>query len=257
MRRNKIKPKYLSMIRVNNNSSRISNTIDIFEKKLIKGSISFLLIILMIFWGIVPIIVLNFIGIDLKNLTTSSTIIISFISDLLFLGLIVGIYYKTLKKDFNKYFNRNFKENLKTSVYYWLVGLGIMYISNIAIAIVMNGQLTENEESVRSLVNMAPLYMVFQLVIYAPIVEELIFRKSIRDVFDNKVLFTIISGLIFGGLHIITSITNLTSLIYLIPYCSLGIAFGLLYVKSDNIFSSIISHTIHNSLALIIYLLTL
>ena len=111
--------------------------------------------------------------------------------------------------------------------------------------------------AVREMLNLSPLYMTFQILIYAPLTEELIFRKSIRDIFNNKIIYAIISGIIFGGLHAITSITNLTSLLYLIPYCSLGIVFGLLYAKTDNIFSTITAHIFHNFLALLVYFTSL
>ena len=256
MRRNKIKLKYLSRIRLNNHDSS-NNLFDTIEKKIIKGLISTSLIILMLFWGIIPSIILLVLGINPNDLSDKVKYIIMFINDLLFLGLLVGIYYKSLKDNIKKYFNNNFKNNLKQSIRYWLVGLGIMYVSNIIIAIVMNGKLAENEEAVRSLIEVAPLYMAFQLVIYAPVSEELIFRRSIRDVISNKWLYAIVSGVIFGGLHVITSITDMASLLYLIPYCALGIVFGLLYAKSNNIFSTIVIHSIHNSLALILYLVAL
>ena len=99
--------------------------------------------------------------------------------------------------------------------------------------------------------------MGFQLVIYAPFVEEIIFRKSIRDFVSNKWVYAVLSGFIFGGLHVLTSITDITSLLYLIPYCSLGFVFALLYTKSNNIFSSIMVHAIHNSLALVLYLVSI
>lgn len=120
----------------------------------------------------------------------------------------------------------------------------------------MNGQLAENEEAVRSLIDIYPIYMIFQLIIYAPLTEELIFRKSIRNICQNKYIYIFLSGLIFGGLHAISSITTPLDLIYLIPYCSLGFIFAFLYSKTDNIFSTITAHAFHNGLALLVYLTT-
>lgn len=256
MKRKRIKEKYLKLIKSNSNN-KVSNMIDTIENKIIKVLISFALIILMLFWGIIPSIVLSVIGINPDNLSSTVKYVITFINDILFLGILVSIYYKSIKNNILKYFKYNFKDNFKTSISYWLIGLGIMYVSNFIIAIVMNGQLTENEETVRNMIDMAPLYMLFQLVIYAPISEELIFRRSFRDIFKNKWAFAIVSGVVFGGLHAISSITNVVSLLYLIPYCSLGIVFGLLYYKTNNIFSTIVVHAIHNFMALILYLVTL
>ena len=133
--------------------------------------------------------------------------------------------------------------NLKVAVHY-------------IIAILTNGKLATNEESVRSLIQLAPWYMAFELIIYAPISEELIFRKSIRKITNNRYFYVFLSGLIFGSLHVISSLNSPIDLLYLIPYCSLGFAFALLYSKTNNIFSTITIHSMHNTLALILYLIS-
>ena len=92
--------------------------------------------------------------------------------------------------------------------------------------------------------------------LYAPLTEELIFRKSIGKALKNKWLFIFISGFIFGGLHVISSVNGLIDLVYLVPYCSLGCILALLYYKTNNIFSSIAAHSFHNTLALILYLVS-
>lgn len=238
-------------------SSNFSKKIDKIENKILKSLLSFILICLMLIWNIIPNIILYILKIDVDTLSNTTKYLITIINDLLFISLLTSIYYKTIKDNLYKYFNNNLKDNLKTSLKYWLVGFIIMLLSNYIIAIVTNGQLAENEEAVREMINLSPLYMTFQILIYAPLTEELIFRKSIKDIFDNKIIYAIISGVIFGGLHAISSITDFTSLLYLIPYCSLGIVFGFLYAKTDNIFSSITAHAIHNSLALIVYFTSL
>jgi len=237
-----------------NNGDKINSFVTLSENKIFKCLISFILIILMLFWGVIPSIILAILKINPDNLSLLVKGLITFINDLLFLGILLKLYYKDLKKNLFDYFNKSFSNNLKTSIGYWLIGFVIMLFSNFIIAIVTGGQLAENEETVRSMIDKIPLYMAFQVMIYAPLTEELIFRKSLRDVFNNKWIYAIISGCIFGGLHAISSITNLVSLLYLIPYCSLGIVFGLLYFKTNNIFSTIVIHAIHNSLAFFIYL---
>lgn len=249
------------------NYNDLSTKIDILEKKTFKFLISFLLIILLLIWDIIPFEILKAFNIELlvdpitnaKVLALSDNIIytISFFNSLLFMGILIKLYYKDIKDNLYKYFNYNFKANLKTSISYWLVGLLIMYISNIIIGIITDGKLAENETAVRSLIDAYPLYMAFSVMVYAPVVEELVFRKSIRAFINNKWLYALVSGLVFGGLHAISSITDYLSLLYLIPYCSLGIIFGLLYYKTNNIFSTIIVHSIHNTIAFILYVVIL
>lgn len=257
MKRNKIKKKYLDMIKVEDKNVDKENNESFWDKwtnKIIKGLFSLLLIFLLLCWGIIPMIMIAIMGFDLDKMPMFSKLCFMLIGDLLFLALLIKIYYKDIKRDFKNYFGKNFKSNFGQSLKYWLAGFGIMYISNLVIAFVI-GDITNNEETVRTLIDTAPWYMGLNLAIYAPLTEELIFRKSIRNVIDNRYLYAIVSGVIFGGLHVISSITGVVDLLYLIPYCALGIAFGLLYSKSNNIFSTIVVHSIHNTLAFLLYLL--
>ena len=130
-----------------------------------------------------------------------------------------------------------------------------MITSNIIINTLTPNAIAGNEESVRSLIDIAPLFMAFELAIYAPITEELIFRKSIKDITNNKYIYILLSGLIFGGMHVIGSITSTYDILYLIPYGALGIAFASLYHKTNNLFSTITVHSIHNTLTLVLYLI--
>lgn len=228
--------------------------LDKLEEKIKKIAITIGLTLLLVLWQIIPVIILKLFNIDIDNINKTMKILILFVNDCLFVILMLFIYRKTIKKDFKNYFNDNLKKHLKESFSTWLIGFGIMITSNFIITILTNGALAQNEENVRTLIDSYPLYMAFQLVIYAPITEELIFRKSIKDITNNKLIYILTSGLIFGGLHVLTSLSNIQGLLYLIPYCSLGFVFAYLYHKTDNIFSTITIHSFHNTLALIIYL---
>ena len=93
--------------------------------------------------------------------------------------------------------------------------------------------------------------MIFSTIIYAPFVEELIFRKSIRDIIDNDYLYIIISGLTFGFVHTLAGST-LQELIYIIPYGALGSCFAIMHVKTKNIYTSMTFHMIHNAIVVFI-----
>ena len=166
---------------------------------------------------------------------------------------LIAIYRKTLLKNGKEYF-QNFSENFKQSFKYWLVGFAIMAISNIIITFVLKQTIAGNEELVRSYIDTSPLLMIFSTVIYAPICEELTFRKSIKDAINNKYIYILTSGLLFGFLHIVSYINTPLDLVYLIPYASLGIVFATLYYKTNNIFSTITIHAMHNALSVLVYL---
>ena len=193
-------------------------------------------------------------NINPNSLTDKKYIIYVTLSNIILIGIYVLIYRKTLACDI-KDFIKNIKKYFTTSLKFWGIGLLVMYISNIIITFILNKELAGNEQEVRNYIDNFPLYMLFSTVIFAPITEELTFRKSIRDAISNKWVYAITSGLIFGMLHIIAYIGNLTDLIHLIPYSSLGIAFALLYHKTDNIYCPISMHAMHNLLAVILYLI--
>ncbi len=226
-------------------------------KKKIKNEKLFYILKLLLFFILFIIwdsIFLSLFGNLIIELSLPIKVFITFIINLLFLLLIILGYFKTLKKDFKEFF-KDFFKNIEISFKYWLVGFIIMVISNLIIVIITNGSIASNEEQVRNLIDISPLYMLFSVSIYAPFTEELLFRKGFRDIIKNKWLYVIISGCVFGALHVVGSISNLTDLLYLIPYCSLGIAFAYTYFKTDNIFSTICMHSFHNTMAIILYLL--
>jgi len=213
------------------------------------------LILLMLIWSAIPSIILLTLSINIEKIPTIIKVLYTFIFDIIFLIFLINIYKEEIKKEFFNFFNKkNLKNNLKTSLTYWLIGLILMITFNLIINTITNG-IAANEEEVREMINKLPLYMAFQVMIYAPLSEEIIFRKSIDKIFKNKYFFFIASGLIFGGLHVISSITSIKDLLYILPYASLGTIFAILYKKTNNIFSTITIHSIHNTLALILYLI--
>ena len=189
-----------------------------------------------------------------NKLNNIQKVIIFLIKDLIVIGILLIVYRKTLIKDFKSYF-KDFLNNFEQSFKYYIIGLAIMIISNLIIVVFINNQIASNEESVRSLIDIVPLYMIFSVSIYAPITEELIFRKGIREIFNNKYLYIISSGIIFASMHLASENLSLNTLLYIIPYSSLGITFAYTYYKTNNIFSTIMLHSFHNTMAIILYLI--
>ena len=112
--------------------------------------------------------------------------------------------------------------------------------------------LSDNETTIRLYIKSLPLYMCFSTIIFSPIIEEITFRKTFRNIISNNLLFIVISGFIFGLVH--TNITDNTfnDFLVAIPYIIMGIDFGYIYSKSDNIFTTIFYHSMHNFILLII-----
>ena len=208
-----------------------------------------------------PQIPINLFHIDINNLSKNMRILYNFSFDIILMLIIFLIYKKNIITDFKNYFKK-FSENFETSFKYYFIGLIIMITTNVLIIIFLNNANANNENLIREYINLYPLYMLFSISIYAPFVEELIFRKSIHDIFlpyknnfITKYLYIITSGFIFASLHVVGLSKNIIDYIYIIPYLSLGITFAALYHKTNNIFSTIIIHSMHNTITLILYIM--
>jgi membrane protease YdiL (CAAX protease family) len=172
----------------------------------------------------------------------------------IFVASLIFIYRKDLTKD-GKDFKENWKKYLKTGFNYWITGLIVMIISNIIIGSLSPVSLPENEQAIRDVLKVSPFFIIITSIIMAPIIEELIFRKAIREAVKNKILYITISGLIFGAFHILGAAQSLYSWLYIIPYAALGVSFAYTYIKTDNIYSSMCLHSFHNFITIIQLLL--
>ena len=164
------------------------------------------------------------------------SILLSIVIEILTVSVILLLMNKRITKDFKEYFK------------YYLIGLAVMYISNAILMFGFDAGISGNEESIRSLLGIHPIYIYLSAVIIAPSVEELVFRGAIKNIIPNKILFILVSGLVFGGLHLVGNISNVVDLLYIIPYSALGIVFAYIYSKTDNIFVTMLLHTMHNGI---------
>lgn len=204
-----------------------------------------MVIIFFFIYEMVIMELLKYIGIDTNNLSATSLTGLLFIVDLIEITIFFFVYYNDMKNDIND-FKTNFKKYIKFAFKWWLIGLAIMYASNIILYFIVNTGAT-NEEIVQEQIKRLPFYMLISTSITAPFTEEVVFRKSIRDIFTNKYLYIIASFLLFGGVHVLSS-NSLLELLYIIPYGTFGAVFAYMYYKTNNIYTSMFIHFIHNFL---------
>lgn len=190
---------------------------------------------------------LNLFHINYNEMSLPFKVTYLIIFEIFLMSLIVLVLNKKISKDFQnmrKYHKEYFKKYFK----FWLISVGIMMLSNFIINFFVKTGISANEETIRETFKISPIYIFFSSVIFAPVVEELVFRQSLKNIIPNKYIFIIVSGIIFGGLHVITSLTSVTDLLYLIPYCAPGFAFAYILADSDNIFIPISLHFMHNGI---------
>ena len=224
------------------------------NKNILKNIIKLAILITLFFYRnifILPIIYIANINVD--KISSATEVILSLINNIIFLIITVLMYKIDLKREW-KIFRKNMSENVDTSIKYWLIGLAVMVVSNIIINFVLGGGQATNEKGVQKMIDSAPYIMLIEAGLIAPINEELLFRKAFKSIINNKWLFIIISGIVFGYLHVIGA-KSLEQFLFIIPYSSLGIAFATAYYKTDTVFSSIFVHMLHNTILTLLSIL--
>ena len=196
-------------------------------------------------------------GININNVPhfLKVTYLISF--ELLLITLVALLYrdlltqkWNDLKKHHKKYFHTYFK--------YWFLLLGLMMLSNALIMLITNDTSgADNQKQVIDMFSNAPIYTYISAVIFAPILEELVFRQSIRMIIPKcNLLFILVSGFVFGGIHVLGAST-LTQFLYIMPYSIPGLIFAYVLVKSDNIFNTMGLHFVHNGMLMAMQVIVL
>lgn len=199
---------------------------------------------------------LELIGIDYNDLSLNSKVFYLMTTELIYLLILFYVFKDQIKKNF-KDFKNNFKAYISKYMQYWALAFSLMLISNMFIVTLFPNSVATNQEIVNSNLMVAPFYMIISAVVFAPFLEEIIFRLGFRYIFKTDTLFIIASGLVFGSLHVIGSYQNLVNLIYVIPYSIPGFVFAYTLVKSQNIFIPISLHLFHNGIMMFVQVILL
>lgn len=179
------------------------------------------------------------------------------IYDYIILLIILYLLYRDDIKKYLKDLMKNFGKIIDTGFSYWTIGLIIMMISNFLIVKFFPGAKPNNEIELQKIIKTIPIISFVSISILGPIIEEFTFRKTFYDLIKNKDVFVIVSGIVFGTLHVLFSYTSYWDFLYVIPYSALGICLAMMYKKTDNLFTSIIMHIFHNSILTIISIASL
>ena len=231
---------------INNIKTKLNQYLYI--NKIPKSVFTFLFFFYSSYIQFIPIILFH---INKNNVTDQIRVYLSTFSSIVVAVIFLCMYYRDLRKEFHHY-KKNFIECMDSGVRWWLLGLFIMFTSNLFITFVLHGGGASNEKTVQSMLDSVPFLMLLDAGILAPFNEEIVFRKSFRDVIKNKWIFALLSFLIFGGAHVIYDASSIVDILYIIPYGALGGAFALAYYKTKSIYTTMCLHFMHNLFSIIL-----
>ena len=210
----------------------------------IYGIIGFVVWFLFQNYSDLPFKILN---IDPPTLFLEVYTILVEILTILFIFLLFKKEIVHMWKDFyenrDKYFKKYFK--------YWFLILVLMAFSNGIITLINKAEISNNQEAINDMFKRLPIYTYILSVFLAPIIEELVFRFCFMKIFNNKYLYIILSGVIFGLFHIIGSFESAYDFLFLVPYSIPGLIFAYILYDSKNIFNTIWLHFVHNGISML------
>ncbi|QLY39742.1 CPBP family intramembrane metalloprotease [Hujiaoplasma nucleasis] len=153
-----------------------------------------------------------------------------------------------------------FKNDPKKHIGHIFSGFLLVYLMAFIAQVIMislNVQETSmNELAIQSMFTsdwISIITLFFSLVIFAPIIEETVFRKSLYNIVQPRfghIGAVIISGLIFGFLHV----AGWGDFIQIIPYAFMGLSFSYIYYYSGrNVYVVIGIHALNNLIPYLTY----
>lgn len=178
------------------------------------------------------------------------------------------IFICFLLKDFLKENVKAFKKDMLAHIIWtFSIGIALFY----SLSIISNGivqffiqdpdAISSNQEIINSLLEHHILLMFIQTVLFAPILEELLFRGLIFHTLytKSKFLAHFVTAFLFGFLHVYQAVLlgDISQMIYIISYGAMGLSFSIAYEKRNTICSAILLHMTNNLIALIINILLL
>lgn len=200
---------------------------------------------------------------DKNNMNVFDNVLYSFVVSLFLFILLFFMYKDTIKKDFY-IFRNNKKTYINYTVKMFIIFIIVKYFVGIICSLIMNFMgidstymVSNNQNLIEQYVKNAPILMFISVSILGPFYEECIFRLGFRKVIDNKFAYIIISGTLFGILHVFPlneGVTLPIGLIQSVSYVVMGCFFSYIYYKNNNIFISIILHFLNNFISVLLML---
>lgn len=183
-----------------------------------------------------------------NSLNFNELVKISALIDIVIFVIITGAFWSELKESFIVFFrHRRSYAKYIFSLYGYMLLTG-MFVNTLCFSLMGNDG-TLNQQIIERL---PYWYSLPTTVIFAPIVEEIVFRGALRKVIPSKKIYFIFSGLIFGFCHTMHEPTIARTIILALPYVIVGFYCAHSYIKTENMICNIAIHMMNNSLAMVL-----
>ncbi len=128
---------------------------------------------------------------------------------------------------------------------------GLNFVVSLLLALLQIQGTSDNQQTVDMTFQLMPVVTTFTVLVFAPIVEEVVFRGVIYRSIRQKSSFlvaSLVSSILFALLHFSGSMADIP---YLLVYGTLGWIMCYSYNKSKTIYAPIAVHFVNNFIAIL------
>ena len=167
--------------------------------------------------------------------------------------LVISFYWRIIADSWKRFWKKGLR-----NIGYIILGYIVILAFNILFSTFVSSETSTNQTMLEEMFSQASkldmLMLQLSVVIFAPLVEEFLCRKTMFGSFKDKkgwnIVMFFVSSIIFGLLHYGFDYNFLA----LVPYVFMGMVMAAVYWKTDNIFTAIGLHFFNNGLAAILIL---
>ena len=165
---------------------------------------------------------------------------------LLYAFILIFLYKQVFISDF-----KDIKKNWKKYLIHMLISIVLIFVSmvliNLIVGVLFNvKEISENDFSLLTTFKENSLIVVLLTCIYYPLVEGIIFRKSVRDIIDNKWFFIMFSAIFYFFFNIVYTSMSFSNIMSSVCYLSTMMIVSHFYWKTNNFTLSVLVMSIFN-----------
>lgn len=165
---------------------------------------------------------------------------------LLYAFILIFLYKQVFISDF-----KDIKKNWKKYLIHMLISIVLIFVSmvliNLIVGVLFNvKEISENDFSLLTTFKENSLVVVLLTCIYYPLVEGIIFRKSVRDIIDNKWFFIMFSAIFYFFFNIVYTSMSFSNIMSSVCYLSTMMIVSHFYWKTNNFTLSVLVMSIFN-----------
>ena len=151
-------------------------------------------------------------------------------------------------------FTKDVTKNILWVIIFTFALIVVATATSAIVSLIFGPDTSINQQEVELITRIQPVQTFFAIVIFAPVVEELVFRGCLYRSLSAKMpttLAMVISALMFGAVHILAGILtfNLRDIAFILVYGSMGLVFVKVYDNTQNIISCILVHSLYNAIS--------